>query len=244
MKTSPKKFRFKSLTSITIVIVSVLLVSSSSNTLPSLFSFQNDINLSTLSPEYDSSQDIAIFNNARVKLSQLDNQQKSKTIEDLEIARVLGESTSNKKRRIAVDLTNQRLLAFEDDDLKYHFLISSGKWGRTPTGMYNIWSKFRYTKMSGGSRALRTYYYLPNVPFVMFFSNDQIAMSRGYSLHGTYWHDNFGHPMSHGCVNMRTEDAGKLFYWTNPKLNGQKSIRASRDNPGTQILIYGKAPRE
>jgi lipoprotein-anchoring transpeptidase ErfK/SrfK len=49
-------------------------------------------------------------------------------------------------------------------------------------------------------------YDLPNVPYVMYFY-------QGYGLHGTYWHHNFGHPMSHGCVNFKTEDAGWLYNW-------------------------------
>lgn len=145
-------------------------------------------------------------------------------------------------KRIEINLTNQTLLAYEGDQLVYNFLISSGKWGRTPTGVYQIWTKLRYTKMEGGSRALNTYYYLPNVPYVMYFYNDEIPKYRGYGLHGTYWHDNFGHPMSHGCINMRTEDAAKIFYWAKPDLNGHRSIYASQDNLGTQIIIYGKAP--
>lgn len=146
-------------------------------------------------------------------------------------------------KRIEVDLTNQRVYAFEGDQKVYDFLISSGKWGRTPTGTFRIWGKFKYTKMSGGSRALRTYYYLPNVPYVMFFSNDEISAGRGFSLHGTYWHDNFGHPMSHGCVNMRTEEAKLLFYWTEPGVNSENFTRAGEDSPGTEIVIYGTAPR-
>lgn len=156
---------------------------------------------------------------------------------------VLGESTEEK--RIEVDLTNQRLYAFEGDRMVYNFLVSTGKWGRTPTGTFKIWSKFRYTKMSGGSKELRTYYYLPNVPYVMFFSNDQIAASRGFSLHGTYWHDNFGHPMSHGCVNMKTEEAELIYHWSTPSLtDGQRSTLATRENEGTTIYIYGVAPQE
>ena len=49
-------------------------------------------------------------------------------------------------------------------------------------------------------------YYLPQVPYTMYFY-------KGYAIHGTYWHNNFGHPMSHGCVNMRTDDAAWLFNW-------------------------------
>ena len=97
--------------------------------------------------------------------------------------------------------------------------------------------------MSGGSVALRTYYYLPNVPYTMFFSNDKVAASRGYALHGTYWHNNFGHPMSHGCINMKTSEAGIIYEWSSPKVNQKNSIVASKDNPGTKIVIYGEAPK-
>ena len=150
---------------------------------------------------------------------------------------------TDKPKRIEVDLATQHLYAYEGNHKIYDFVISSGKWGKTPTGTFSIWGKFRYTKMSGGSKALHTYYYLPNVPYVMFFSNDKIAASRGFSLHGTYWHNNFGTPMSHGCVNMRTEDAGVLFYWTQPTIGDLKTTRATATDPGTQILNYGTAPQ-
>lgn len=106
------------------------------------------------------------------------------------------------QKRIEVDLTNQKLYAYEGNNLVYSFSVSSGKWHLTPTGTFHIWIKERFVHMVGGSKALRTYYDLPNVPFVMFFYNDQASKSDGYSLHGTYWHHNFGHPMSHGCLNL------------------------------------------
>lgn len=154
---------------------------------------------------------------------------------------VLGDNSLPK--RIEVDLASQRLYAFEGDNMVYNFLISSGKWGRTPTGVFNIWGKFRYTKMEGGNRAINTYYYLPNVPYVMFFANDKVAASRGFSLHGTYWHNNFGTPMSHGCVNMKTEEAAIIYEWSSPSLGDKKSGRATSDNPGTEIVIYGTPPK-
>ena len=153
---------------------------------------------------------------------------------------VLGQTSGEKK--IYIDLARQRLYAFEGNELIYNFLVSTGKWGRTPTGIFKIWVKLRYTKMSGGSKALNTYYYLPNVPYVMYFYNSQIPKSRGYGIHGTYWHDNFGHPMSHGCINMKTEEVAKLYHWAEPELGKRKSIYASEDNPGTQVIIFGKAP--
>jgi len=126
--------------------------------------------------------------------------------------KVLGNSSQQKI--IYVDLTNQRLYAYEGENLVYNFLVSTGKWGKTPTGVFEIWSKFRFIKMSGGSKALHTYYYLPNVPYTMFFSNNQVASSRGYAIHGTYWHNNFGQPMSHGCVNMKPYESCVLFNWS------------------------------
>ena len=154
--------------------------------------------------------------------------------------KVLGVNDSIK--RIEVDLAQQRLFAYEGDKLIYNFLISSGKWGKTPTGTFRIWTKLRYTKMEGGNKALRTYYYLPNVPYVMFFENSEIPSYRGFGLHGTYWHSNFGHPMSHGCVNMKTEEAGLLYNWVTPNTGDNKSGRATTENPGTEIVIYGVAP--
>jgi lipoprotein-anchoring transpeptidase ErfK/SrfK len=195
------------------------------------------INSFELNGQWDSQARTAIYNNRPVPIP--DSLQSKQAIASQV---VLGEQDVDK--RIEVDLTNQRLYAFEGNRLIYNFLISSGKWGRTPTGTFNIWVKLRYSKMEGGSKAINTYYYLPNVPFVMYFHNQEIPSWRGYGLHGTYWHDNFGHPMSHGCVNMKTEEAALLYYWTRPDLRGKESIFASEDNPGTQIIIYGEAPWE
>jgi lipoprotein-anchoring transpeptidase ErfK/SrfK len=67
-------------------------------------------------------------------------------------------------------------------------------------GTFNIYIKLAATTMEGED------YYLPNVPYTMFFYKD-------YGIHGTYWHNNFGHPMSHGCVNVSTPAAAWLFGW-------------------------------
>ena len=136
------------------------------------------------------------------------------------------------QRWIEVDLSEQKLYGHEGDKVAFVFLISSGKWGRTPTGEFQIWGKYRYTKMSGGSRALHTYYYLPNVPYTQYFYKD-------FGLHGTYWHNNFGQPMSHGCINLSIPDAEKLFWWTLPLMtDGERMIRATGENPGTRVLIH------
>lgn len=149
-------------------------------------------------------------------------------------------ATTGDYKRIYVDLTNQKLYAYEGNNRVFNFDISSGKWGWTPTGNFRIWIWLRYTRMTGGSGA--TYYDLPNVPYTMFFYNNDIPKIRGYALHGAYWHNNFGHPMSHGCINLRPEDAGKLFYWTNP--TAVNTAYPTKENPGTLITIYGTAPNE
>ena len=162
-------------------------------------------------------------------------------ITDQNLAVVLGKNTDRK--RIEIDLSEQKLRAYEGDNKVFSFKVSTGKWGRTPTGEFRIWTKMRYSLMTGGSQALGTYYYLPNVPYVMYFANGEIPASQGFGIHGTYWHDNFGHPMSHGCINMKTEEAEQLFYWANPVLpKGAYGVLASDDNSGTRVIIYGETP--
>jgi len=105
-------------------------------------------------------------------------------------------------RWIDIDLEEQRLYAYEDDTVVGSFIVSTGTWQTpTPVGQFAVWIKLRYTDMSGPG------YYLPDVPYTMYFYKD-------YGIHGTYWHSNFGTPMSHGCVNMITEEAGWLYNWS------------------------------
>ena len=105
------------------------------------------------------------------------------------------------ERWIDVNLTQQMVYAYQGDTVVNSFLVSTGTWQYpTVTGQYHIYIKLRYTDMSGPG------YYLPNVPFTMYFY-------KGYGLHGTYWHHNFGTPMSHGCVNLSIPDSEWLYNW-------------------------------
>lgn len=148
-------------------------------------------------------------------------------------------SQINDDKWIEIDLTNQKLRAWESNNLVYEFSVSTGKrqWGTaTPVGVYRIWIKLKNTKMSGGSGS--TYYYLPNVQCTQYFY-------KGYGIHGCYWHENFGHPMSHGCVNMRNEDACTLFYWTSPPIEPDKgTARPSNTYLGTRVVVHGETPWE
>lgn len=149
---------------------------------------------------------------------------------------VLGEATGEKW--IEVDLSEQKIKAWQGGNLFLESLVSTGlPWWPTPTGEFRIWTKLRSTKMEGGSG--KYYYYLPNVPYTMFFENEKVPGWRGFGLHGTYWHDDFGTPRSHGCVNLPTPIAERLYYWVGPNLGDRSwSVRSSANNPGTRIVIH------
>ncbi|WP_420643708.1 L,D-transpeptidase family protein [Candidatus Leptofilum sp.] len=107
------------------------------------------------------------------------------------------------ERWIDVNLSTQTLRAYEGDNVVFSTLISSGTWEHpTVTGQFRIWLEYESQTMDG--RLLGYDYYLENVPYVMYFYQD-------YALHGTFWHNNFGTPMSHGCVNMETNDAAWIY---------------------------------
>jgi lipoprotein-anchoring transpeptidase ErfK/SrfK len=123
-------------------------------------------------------------------------------------------------KRIEVSLANQTLKAYEQDAQIFETQISSGintprQKGalstKTPSGTFRIMSKYPSKHMGNGSLfASPEDYELPGVPWTSFFHE------AGYAFHGTYWHDNFGTPMSRGCVNMRIEEARWLFRWARP----------------------------
>lgn len=177
---------------------------------------------------FDKNETEAYFDNQKIKspLAALPNL-------PLDSQKVLGENTTDEKW-IEVDLSEQKIKAWEGNNLYLESLVSTGKTFPTPTGEFRIWAKFKYTKMSGGSKENNTYYYLPNVPYTMYFY-------KGFGLHGTYWHNNFGHRMSHGCVNLPTPVAEKLFYWTNPSTGSKNSIVIAANNQsnlGTRVVIH------
>ena len=132
---------------------------------------------------------------------------------------------------IDIDLTTQTLTAYQGDVAVRTFIISSGGTGHeTVTGSFRIWAKVSIQDMSGGSRAAGTYYYVPDVPWVQYFYAD-------YSIHGADWHNDFGYPISHGCVNMRVDEARWLFEWAEPKLD------ATTDQNGTWVFPGSEGTR-
>jgi LysM repeat protein len=110
-------------------------------------------------------------------------------------------ASSGSEKWIDINLSTQTLVAYSGQTAVFRALVSTGTW-RYPTvvGTFRIYVKYVSTRMRGPG------YDLPNVPYTMYFYH-------GYGMHGTYWHNNFGTPMSHGCVNLSTPDARWLFNW-------------------------------
>jgi L,D-transpeptidase-like protein len=119
----------------------------------------------------------------------------------------------------AVNLYEQTLIAYDGDKAVFATLISSGldKWP-TDEGVFKIYERYEQVKMSGAS-GQPDFYYLPQVPWVMYFNQHEQA------LHGAYWHDGFGYRHSHGCVNMSMTDAQWAFTWT-------------KDQPQAWVYVY------
>ncbi len=139
------------------------------------------------------------------------------------------------ERWVEVDLNEQLAIAYEGARPVKVFVISSG-FGDNPTitGTFRIWVKIAMQDMRGGSRAAGDSYHVTEVKNVQYFYED-------YAFHGTYWHSNFGTPMSRGCINMTEEDAEWLFSWASPYMydDSDDGWMFSTDvNPGTQVLIH------
>ncbi len=125
-------------------------------------------------------------------------------------------------KRILVSLSDQSLTAFEGDQAVFRTRISSGIPSKgpspngipttTPSGRFIISRKMPVRHMGSGDITNDiNAYELPGVPWVSYF------VATGVAFHGTYWHNNFGRPMSHGCVNMRPQDAHWLYRWSGPR---------------------------
>jgi lipoprotein-anchoring transpeptidase ErfK/SrfK len=162
-------------------------------------------------------------------------------ISDAEIAPI---SPNVDKKRVVVYLAEQALSAFEDKTEVFRARISSGAvyfgadgktlTSGTPGGDHLIWQKRIARHMQGGTREVG--YDLPGIGWVAYFA------SNGAALHSTYWHNDFGVPKSHGCLNCRPEDAKWLFRWTAPAVPYQPGwLTVSMQAPGTVVTIQVEA---
>ena len=143
---------------------------------------------------------------------------------------------------IDVDLTRQTLVAFEGKRPVFATLVSSGRRNPqdkehdfpTPTGTFRIGEKHVTTTMDGDV-ASDGPYSIEDVPWVMYFQGS-------YALHGAFWHDNFGHVRSHGCVNLAPEDARTLFHWADPPLPAGWHGAFAQHEDGTRVVIHEDPP--
>jgi len=138
------------------------------------------------------------------------------------------------EKQIIIDLASQSLTAYEGDTPVFMSRISSGVYLReggftTPKGVYWTARKRPCRHMANAPSADYTGFDLPGVPWVSYFTSDGIA------LHGAYWHNDFGVPHSHGCVNL-TPDAAKWIYrWTTPSV--PPDVYYFTDKTGTRVIV-------
>lgn len=144
----------------------------------------------------------------------------------------IGDIPSLTEKWIDVDLSEQRVVAYQGTRPVKSFIVSTGV-DRTPTikGVFRITSKVPVTRMMGGSEEAGDYYNLGGVQWVSYFYE-------GYSFHGTYWHNNFGRPMSHGCINMTNDDAQWIYEWTSPEHSGRGRIYTPDEVKGTLVVVH------
>jgi lipoprotein-anchoring transpeptidase ErfK/SrfK len=142
------------------------------------------------------------------------------------------------KKRIEVSLSDQSLKAYEGDTLVLSTRISSGidtessngVPTKTPRGDFNIEIKMPSKHMGDGKiTSDPEAYEFPGVPWTSFF-----VWKVGVAFHGTYWHDNFGVPMSHGCINMKNEEAKWIYRWSTPVID---SGEWDKNGMGTRVIV-------
>jgi hypothetical protein len=141
---------------------------------------------------------------------------------------------------IDVNLSRKTLVAFDGDKPYYAALVSPGKKSKnkeknheTIKGTFRIREKHIAVTMDGDGRSASDLpYSIEDVPFVEYFEGS-------YALHAAFWHNNFGHEMSHGCVNLSPLDAKKIFFWSEPKLpRGWHAVWSTPEHKGTIVVVH------
>jgi hypothetical protein len=144
---------------------------------------------------------------------------------------------------IDIDLTHQVLVAYAWREPKYVTLVSTGRTRtprpeldyRTPKGLHRIRGKHLTSTMDNDEPG-EPPYSLEDVPYVMYFRG-------AYAFHSAFWHDRFGRPRSHGCVNLAPADARWLYNWAGPELpKSWHGGSATEDNPGSWVWVHGETP--
>lgn len=121
-----------------------------------------------------------------------------------------GEEFSTTSKRIVIDRSDQKLYAYVGEQLVFWYPVSTGlSLTPTPRGEFTVYKKMPSRYMQGPLPGITSQYYdLPGVPWDLYFTKE------GGTIHGAYWHDNFGSVWSHGCVNLAPQDARAVYSWT------------------------------
>jgi lipoprotein-anchoring transpeptidase ErfK/SrfK len=158
-------------------------------------------NTNNINPENTNTNNVNPENKKPNNTNSKDTNSQKKKSHNNKIATAIATLKKSNQRWIQIDLSEQNLIAWEGNKPVYAVTISSGKRSTpTLTGTFKVQTKHRKTRMRGPG------YDVPNVPHTMYYY-------RGYAIHGAYWHNRFGTPVSHGCVNVAPNHAKWLFEW-------------------------------
>jgi len=145
---------------------------------------------------------------------------------------LLSPDVPDEEKYILIDLKSQMVTAFEGEQLVFSQRCSSGAKGtETPTGEFRTYHKSPSVHMTNDGDALEKIYNLPGVPWCTFFTG------LGNALHGAYWHNDYGRPRSHGCVNLPAEAAKFLYRWTRPTVPPDEDY-VHKPGEGTRVVIF------
>jgi lipoprotein-anchoring transpeptidase ErfK/SrfK len=133
------------------------------------------------------------------------------------------------QKHLEVDLATQKINAYENGKHVFTARIASGYFpGDTPDGEFTVERKTPSRHMA--ARTETTEFDLPGVPWVCYIS------WTGVSIHGTYWHNNYGTPQSHGCINLSPEAAKWVYRWTDPYVPYNVDYELSEN--GTKVVVH------
>lgn len=145
---------------------------------------------------------------------------------------VLSPDVPDDEKSIIVDLSAQLVTAFEGEKLVFSQRCSSGAKGtETPNGEFRTYHKGPSIHMTNQGDAIENIYDLPGVPWCAFFTG------AGNAFHGTYWHNDYGRPRSHGCVNLPSDAAKFIYRWTKPNVPPDANY-VHLPGEGTRVQIF------
>ncbi len=141
--------------------------------------------------------------------------------------------TGEHEKWFDVDRDEQVLVAYEGKKPVYATMVSTGKWKHaTPTVIARVGSKLLSASMNNNRGDEQ--YAVADVPWTMYYDNS-------YALHASYWHDGFGGPRSHGCINLSPRDARALYGWSSPDIPaGWIAVYGDEDNPGSMVRVHSR----